>query len=39
MPFTFENPNFFANNPLDRASEKRADLVLLVNGMPLVVIE
>jgi NAD+ diphosphatase len=25
MPFTFDNPNTFANNPLDRASEKRAD--------------
>ena len=25
MPFTFDNPNTFANNPLDRQSEKRAD--------------
>ncbi len=25
MPFTFDSPNTFANNPLDRASDKRAD--------------
>lgn len=25
MPFTFDSPNTFANNPLDRASHKRAD--------------
>lgn len=36
MPFTFDNPNFFANNPLDRASEKRADAgwIALTFGEP-----
>ena len=29
MAFTFENPNIFANSPLDRASHLRTDAIAL----------